>query len=70
MSVARSPRPESRPSSTLTAKAGEAATAMDARRRLELTARLAYDLYEKRGRADGHDIEDWVAAEKTARDQL
>jgi hypothetical protein len=26
-------------------------------------ARLAYRLYEARGRSDGHDIEDWLTAE-------
>ncbi len=25
---------------------------------------LAYDLYEKRGREDGHDLEDWFRAEQ------
>jgi len=27
-------------------------------------AQLAYCLYESRGRQDGHDIEDWLAAEQ------
>jgi len=27
-------------------------------------ARLAYELYEMRGRRDGHDVEDWLAAER------
>ena len=26
--------------------------------------RVAYELYEKRGRAHGHDLEDWLEAEK------
>ncbi len=26
-------------------------------------ARVAYDLYEKRGRIHGHDLEDWLKAE-------
>ncbi len=26
-------------------------------------ARVAYDLYEKRGRIHGHDMEDWLKAE-------
>ena len=26
---------------------------------------LAYSMYEQRGRQDGHDIEDWIEAEKT-----
>jgi hypothetical protein len=25
---------------------------------------LAYDLYEQRGREDGHDLEDWFGAEQ------
>lgn len=34
--------------------------------RVELAAAVrcrAYELYEKRGRADGHTLEDWVQAE-------
>ena len=27
-------------------------------------ARLAYHLYEARGRGDGHDVDDWVLAER------
>jgi hypothetical protein len=27
-------------------------------------ARLAYRLYEMRGRRDGHDLDDWLAAER------
>lgn len=27
-------------------------------------ARLAYQLYEMRGRQDGHDVSDWLAAEE------
>lgn len=27
-------------------------------------ARLAYELYESRGREDGQDIEDWLSAER------
>jgi hypothetical protein len=30
-------------------------------------AELAYQLYEQRGRKDGHDIEDWIQAEQTIR---
>lgn len=40
---------------------------MTARRRQdprhEEIARLAYHLYEARGRRDGHDLEDWMLAE-------
>jgi Protein of unknown function (DUF2934) len=28
-------------------------------------AELAYSLYERRGREDGHDVEDWIQAEET-----
>jgi hypothetical protein len=27
-------------------------------------ARLAYHFYETRGRPDGHDVDDWLAAER------
>jgi DUF2934 family protein len=27
-------------------------------------ARLAYDFYEMRGRRDGHDVDDWLSAER------
>jgi DUF2934 family protein len=30
-------------------------------------ARLAYDFYEMRGRRDGHDLEDWLSAERELR---
>ena len=29
--------------------------------------RVAYDLYEQRGRIDGHDWEDWLEAERIIR---
>lgn len=29
----------------------------------KLIAMKAYELYEQRGRADGHDVEDWLQAE-------
>ncbi len=28
------------------------------------TVRIAYDLYEKRGRVHGYDVEDWLEAER------
>jgi hypothetical protein len=31
-------------------------------------ARLAFQLYEARGREDGHDIEDWLLAEASLRE--
>ncbi len=30
-------------------------------------ARVAYELWEHRGRAHGHDFEDWLEAERTVR---
>ena len=30
-------------------------------------ARLAYDFYEMRGRRDGHDVDDWLSAERQLR---
>ena len=30
-------------------------------------ARVAYELYEQRGRVDGHDLEDWLKAEAIVR---
>ena len=30
-------------------------------------ARVAYELYEQRGRVDGHDLEDWLRAEAIVR---
>lgn len=30
-------------------------------------ARVAYELYEQRGREDGRDLEDWVKAEELVR---
>ena len=31
---------------------------------------LAYSFYERRGREDGHDVEDWIQAEKTIREEI
>jgi hypothetical protein len=30
-------------------------------------ARLAYHFYERRGRRDGHDVDDWLSAERELR---
>ena len=30
----------------------------------EAIARRAFELYEKRGRQDGHDVDDWLTAER------
>jgi hypothetical protein len=31
---------------------------------------LAYDLYERRGRGHGYDVEDWIQAEKAVLEQI
>jgi len=33
-------------------------------------ARRAYDLFERRGREEGHDVEDWLEAEQLVKDEL
>lgn len=33
----------------------------------DAVARRAYELYERRGREDGHDLEDWLQAEADVR---
>ena len=33
-------------------------------------ARLAYCLYEARGRSDGHDVDDWLEAERELTDSI
>jgi hypothetical protein len=33
----------------------------------EAVQRRAYELYEQRGREDGHDFDDWLAAERELR---
>jgi hypothetical protein len=35
----------------------------------EEVARIAYQLYEQRGRQDGYDMEDWLQAEALVRRQ-
>ncbi len=32
-------------------------------------ARVAYELYEQRGREDGHDFEDWLRAERIVQER-
>jgi hypothetical protein len=46
------------------------APAPDARERYEMVAREAYYLAEKRGFAQGHDLDDWIAAEKAVAARL
>lgn len=33
-------------------------------------ARKAYDLFERRGRDEGHDVEDWLEAERLVKEEL
>jgi hypothetical protein len=35
-----------------------------------LTEKLAYELWEQRGRKPGHDVQDWLDAEKMAKQKL
>lgn len=50
-----------RPQSTRTGFAEPINTAGSLQEEIE---RVAYDLYEQRGRIDGHDWEDWLEAER------
>jgi len=34
------------------------------------TAEMAYSLYLRRGRAPGHDLEDWLEAERLVREEM
>lgn len=36
----------------------------------ELVAKKAYELYEKKGRSDGSDMQDWLEAERAVRRSL
>ncbi len=36
----------------------------------DLTERIAFELYEKRGCSDGNDQSDWFTAEKIARERI
>ena len=56
---------------TTTATASKtAATSKDASQVRALTEKLAYELWEKRGRKGGSDVQDWLEAEKLARQRL
>lgn len=41
----------------------EPAVSMEMSDREEMVRARAYELYEQRGREDGHDMEDWLQAE-------
>jgi hypothetical protein len=42
---------------------GSTSASIDTQARQQMIREAAYRLYEERGRADGHDQEDWLAAE-------
>jgi len=44
--------------------------ALDEARLRELTQEIAYELYERRGGGEGRDFDDWLLAEKIARERL
>ncbi len=47
------------------------APAVDSTKRLrDLTEKIAYELYERRGRVDGRADDDWFAAETIARERI
>lgn len=68
----KSPSTTSGPSPRSTPPQAPAASKkpIDEDRVRDLTASIAYDLFVKRGRVQGHDVEDWLAAEKLAREKL
>ncbi len=33
-------------------------------------AQVAYELYEQRGRVDGHDLQDWLEAQRIVQERL
>lgn len=43
---------------------------VDKQKLFELTEKIAYELYEKRGRAHGYHEQDWADAEKVALERL
>jgi len=70
MSVMKSP-PRADPRQTSAPAAKPAAEPQIEEKKVrELTEKIAYEFYEKRGGAHGRDLDDWFAAEKTAREQL
>jgi hypothetical protein len=61
------------PAATTTAKQGNTTAAkpkIDAAQIRALTEKLAYEMWEKRGRKHGNDQQDWIEAEKLARQKL
>ena len=58
--ISKTPEPEA----VVTAPATAPAVASKAPPSQDAIAQLAYELYLKRGREDGHHTEDWLAAER------
>lgn len=54
---------------TATRRAAKPASTAPARLDAGEVARVAYALYEQRGREDGHDLEDWLRAEAIVRNR-
>ncbi len=50
---------------TVTSESGLSVLEYNAR-----VARKAYDLFERRGRDEGHDVEDWLEAERLVKEEL
>lgn len=63
------PANKSRESQSHTA-VGEAAPSFNNVEFYARVARRAYDLFERRGREEGHDVEDWLEAERLVKDEL
>lgn len=61
---APAPAPAAKPTTTPTA------TKPDTNALRALTEKLAYDLWEKKGRKHGSELGDWLEAEKLARQKL
>ena len=50
--------------------AAAAATPANEKELRELTAKIAFELFEKRGHSHGRDVEDWLQAERLAKQKL
>lgn len=54
----------------LAAHAQKAKKGIDFSSYLQMVEKKAYELYDKRGRLDGYDWEDWFQAEKAVEEEL
>jgi hypothetical protein len=50
--------------------AAAAATPPQEKELRELTTKIAFELFEKRGHSHGRDVEDWLEAERLAKQKL